>query len=134
MKKIISSGPVIVEDGKLLVIKDSKDDFYKIPGGQVEKQDEDLEEICKREFKEETNGQIEILEKLSTMYLNKRPNYEEKIKIELHHYRSKLLNKNELSPLDIVQEIKWLGVEEIKKGKYDVSPNIGFLIEKGDIK
>ena len=134
MKKIIASGPVIIEEGKLLVIKDSKDDFYKIPGGTVEEKDKgDLELTCKREFKEEINGEIEIIEKLSTQILNKNPRTQEPMKIELHHYKSKLFNKEELKPIHPIKEVKWLVIEDIKKEKYDVAPNIKFLIEQGDI-
>ncbi len=133
-KIIIASGPVIVEEGKLLVIKDTKDDFYKIPGGTVEEQDQgDLELTCRREFKEETNGEIEILEKLSTQILNKNPRTQEQMKIELHHYRAKLYNKNELRPIRPILEVKWLDINEIKQGKYFVAPNIKFLIERKEI-
>ena len=38
-KFIVASGPVIIEDWRLLVNKDDKDDFYKLPGGTVEKGD-----------------------------------------------------------------------------------------------
>ena len=55
MEKIIASGPVIVEDGKLLLIRDNKDDFYKFPGGRVE-DGENFEETCLRETGEEING------------------------------------------------------------------------------
>jgi ADP-ribose pyrophosphatase YjhB (NUDIX family) len=58
MKHIIASGPVIIGDGKLLVNKDNKDDFYKLPGGTVENGIEDLEQACHRETKEENNGEI----------------------------------------------------------------------------
>ena len=33
-KFIVASGPVIIKDRKLLVSKDSKDDFYKLIGGK----------------------------------------------------------------------------------------------------
>ncbi|MEK6875620.1 MAG: NUDIX hydrolase [Nanoarchaeota archaeon] len=133
-KYIVASGPVIIENGKLLVIKDSKDGFYKIPGGTVEEQDKnDLEKTCKREFKEETNGEIGIIEKLSTMILDKNPKTGEKMKIELHHYRAKLKNKKDIKPLPPVQEIRWLDINEIKQEKYIVAPNINFLIERGEI-
>ena len=33
MKTIVASGPVIIQNGKLLVNKDDKDEFYKLPGG-----------------------------------------------------------------------------------------------------
>jgi len=45
-KTIIASGPVIIENGKLLVNKDNKDDFYKLPGGTVEEGIEEMEEAC----------------------------------------------------------------------------------------
>lgn len=135
MKIIIASGPVIIEDGKLLVIKDSKDDFYKIPGGTVEEKDGgDLEKTCKREFKEEVNGAIEILEKLSTQILDRNPKTNEKMRIELHHYNARLLNRDEIKPIFPIKEVAWLHLSEIKQRKYSVAPNIYFLIEKGDIK
>lgn len=134
MKTIIASGPVIIECGKLLVSKDSKDDFYKIPGGTVE-QGEELEAICIREVKEETNADVEIIKPLSTMVINKNPQTKEKMKIMLHHYKAKVKNKAELKPNEEgILEVKWLDINEIKSGKYNVAPNIKFLIEKGDIK
>jgi 8-oxo-dGTP diphosphatase len=133
MKEIIASGPIIIECGKLLVSKDSKDDFYKIPGGTV-KPGEELEATCIREVKEETNADIEIIKPLSTMVLNKNPQTKEEIKIMLHHYKAKLKNKSELKPNEEgILEVKWLDIEEIKSGKWDVAPNIKFLIEKGDL-
>ena len=42
-KTIIASGPVIIENGKLLV---NKDNFYKLPGGTVEEGIEEMEEAC----------------------------------------------------------------------------------------
>ena len=135
MKTIIASGPVIIEKGKLLVIKDEKDDFYKLPGGTQEEQDEsDLEKTCKREFREETNGEIEVLGELSTQILYKNPTTKEKMKIELHHYRARLLNKDNLKPIPPIKEVAWLHISKIKQRKYSVAPNIYFLIEKGEVR
>jgi len=134
MKKfIVASGPVIIEDGKLLVNKDLKDDFYKIPGGTVEAGD-NLIDSCKREFREEVNGEVEIIRPLNPMIIYKNPQTEEAMTIVLIHYLGKLLNKEELKPVEPIKEIKWLDIKEIKQGKYNVAPNIKFLIEKGDIK
>jgi ADP-ribose pyrophosphatase YjhB (NUDIX family) len=132
-KEIIASGPVIVQDGKLLVDKDNKDDFYKIPGGRLE-EGEDLEEGCIREVKEEINAEITIIKKLSTLILNENPTTHKKMRIELHHYLADLNNPHEIKPILPVKEIKWLEIREIKRGKYNVAPNIKFLVEKGDIK
>ena len=49
--KITAHGPVIVVRRKLLVSKDNKDDFYKIPGGRP-REGETGEETCKRRVKE----------------------------------------------------------------------------------
>lgn len=133
-KYIVASGPVIIEDGKLLVNKDDKDDFYKLPGGTVENGIENLEEACKRETKEENNGEIEIIKPLHPMILWKNPQTGQDMCIVLIHYLSKLKNKEEIKPISPIQEIKWLDIEEIKEGKYNVAPNIKFLIDKGDIK
>ena len=133
MKYIIASGPVIIEEGKLLVNKDDKDDFYKLSGGTIEIGVETLEEACHRETKEENNAKIDILCPLNPMILWKNPQTDEEMCILLIHYSAKLKNKDEIRPIPPIKEIKWLDIEEIKQGKYHVAPNIEFLIEKGDI-
>jgi len=131
-EEIIVSGPIIIENGKLLVIKDDRDDFYKIPGGR-QKEDEDLEETCIREVKEEINAEIIIIKKLSTLLLNKNPTTQKKMRIELHHYLADLSNSHEIKPIFPIKEIKWLDINGIKRGKYNVAPNIKYLIEIGEI-
>tara|TARA_Y100000310_G_scaffold322740_1_gene382147 strand:+ start:798 stop:1253 length:456 start_codon:yes stop_codon:yes gene_type:complete len=133
-KYIIASGPVIIENGKLLVNKDDKDDFYKLPGSTVEQGIEDLEQACHRETLEENNGKIEIIKPLHPMILWKNPQTKEPMVILLIHYLAKLLNKEEIKPNPPIQEVKWLDINEIKQGKHNVAPNIKFLIQKGDIK
>lgn len=134
MKYIIASGPVIIENGKLLVNKDNKDDFYKLPGGTIEEDAESLEEACHREVMEENSAEIEIIKPLHPMILWKNPQTGEKMCIVLIHYLAKLKNKDKIKPNPPIQEVKWLDINEIKKGKHPVAPNIKFLIEKGDIK
>jgi ADP-ribose pyrophosphatase YjhB (NUDIX family) len=131
--EIIVSGPVILKRGKLLVIKEDKDDFYKLPGGRVEK-DENLEETCIREIKEEIGGEIIILEKLSTLILSENPTTHKKMRIELHHYLAELKNPLAINPIEPIKEIKWLSLDQIKRKKYAISPNIRYLLEQGDLK
>jgi 8-oxo-dGTP diphosphatase len=133
MKFIIASGPVIIENGKLLVNKDNKDDFYKIPGGTVENGDS-LEYSCMREAKEEINAEIEIVRPLHPMIIYKNPQTKEEMTIVLIHYSARLKNKSQIKPVAPIKEIKWFDIDEIRKGKHKVAPNIKFLIEKGDIK
>ena len=133
MKFIVASGPVIIENGKLLVNKDNKDDFYKLPGGTVEEGDS-LIDACHREVKEENNGEIELIKPLNPMIIYKNPQTNEAMTIVLIHYLAKLKNPKEIKPIPPIKEVKWLDISEIKKGKYNVAPNVKFLIEKGDIK
>lgn len=132
VKFIVASGPVIIEEGKLLVNKDDKDDFYKLPGGTVEVGDS-LTDACKREFMEENNGKVEIIRPLHPMIIYKNPQTDEAMTIVLVHYLGKLLNKDEIKPIEPIKETRWLPIDEIKEGKHNVAPNIKFLIEKGDI-
>ena len=133
MKTIIASGPVIIERGKLLVSKNDKDNFYKIPGGIV-KIKESLEARCKKRAKEEANAEIEIIRPLHPMILWKNPQTKEAMTILLIHYLAKLKNPKSMKPMPPIKEIKWLSISEIKAGKHKVAPNIKFLIDKGDIK
>jgi ADP-ribose pyrophosphatase YjhB (NUDIX family) len=134
IKKIIASGPVIVYDGRLLVTQDEKDNFYKIPGGTV-KEGDSLEDTCRRELKEETGFSCKILKKLHTMKLKENPQTKQKMEIELHHYRCKLIN----SPTDYKSfkhnghKVEWIYLYKIVEGLYSVAPNIPFLFMKGDI-
>jgi hypothetical protein len=67
------------------------------------------------------------------MILWKNPQTEQEMCIVLIHYLAKLKNKDEIKPIEPIQEVKWLDIEEIKQDKHNVAPNIKFLIEKGDI-
>ena len=118
----------------MLVNKDNKDDFYKLPGGTIEEGIENLEQACHRETKEENNAEIEIIRPLHPMILWKNPQTDEKMAILLIHYLAKLKNKQEIRPMPPIQEVKWLDIHEIIEGKHNVAPNIKFLIDKGDIK
>jgi ADP-ribose pyrophosphatase YjhB (NUDIX family) len=133
LKYIVASGPIIIEEGNLLVNKDEKDDFYKLPGGTVEEDEVSLESACHRETKEENNAEIEIIRPSHPMLIWKNPQTGEKMAILLIHYKAKLLNKEDIKPIPPVKEVTWLDVEEIKQGKHNVAPNIKFLIEKGEI-
>ena len=134
MKKIVASGPVIVDHGKLLMIKDTKDNFYKIPGGTV-KGKESLEETCLRELKEETGYKCRILKKLRTLRLNKNPQTREKMKIILNHYKCELTNPpKDYKPFEHNgHKVLWAYLYEIVEGKYPIAPNIRFLLLQGDI-
>jgi 8-oxo-dGTP diphosphatase len=134
MKKIIASGPVIVDGGRLLIIKDNKDSFYKLPGGTV-KEGDSLEETCLRELKEETGYECRIIKKLHTMKLKENPQTKEKMEIILHHYKCELIHPPENYKIfkHNGHKVEWVYLYKIIEGQYPVAPNIKYLILNGDI-
>lgn len=131
--KIEAHGLVVIYENKLLVSKDKKDGFYKIPGGRIENA-ETGKETAIRELEEET-GLIGIVEnELSTQILDKNTKTGEPQEIELHHYIGKLENLPEnFNTYEYDgHEIRWIDLDEI--GEYDVAPNIKFLLERGELK
>ena len=128
-KFIVASGPVIIKDRKLLVSKDSKDDFYKLIGGMV-REGEKLEDACVRKAKEACGAEIEIIKPLFPNILYENPTTKEKMTIVLINYLAELKNPGEIKPIPPEQDLKWVGIEEIKKGKGNVSPNAKALVGK----
>ncbi len=77
---IIAAGPVIIEDGKVLLNREIKKDgkespYFMLPGGTVEDFSLPLEDTAIREAKEEMGIDIEIIQPLRTIIL-KRPDKE----------------------------------------------------------
>lgn len=133
MTTIVASGPVIIHDGKLLLDKDEKDDFYKFIGGKI-KEGESFEERCIKRAKEEINAEIEIIKPLSPIVLWENPQTKEPMQIILIHYLSKLKNPDKINALPPIKEFKWIKISDIKSGKFSVAPNVKILIEKENLK
>lgn len=131
-KYIVVAGPVIIENGKILLDRDEKDEFFKLPGGRV-KEGEELEEACKRKVKEELNAEIEIIHSLSPNVLWENPTTKEKMAIILINYLARILNPEELRASGSVVEFKWFDIKEIREGKHNVSPNTKVLLDKEDL-
>lgn len=119
---IIASGPVIIENNKVLLNKEKKPEgitSWMIPGGEVENFDISLEDACRREVKEEMGIDIEILKPLLPVLLHKDGRV-----IILIHFLAKRVG--EIKPgVDI---IKW-GWHNIDKLPLDCAPNVYAVIE-----
>lgn len=107
MQYIIASGPVIIENHKILLNKDKKDNFWKIAGGQVKK-GESFEETAIREVKEEMGIKIKILRPISPMIIWKK----DKV-VVLIHYLAKRIGK--IKPGPGVLEWKWVDLNHLPK-------------------
>lgn len=108
-KVIIASGPVIVENNKVLLNISSKDDFWKICGGKVE-ENESLQETAHREIKEEMGLDIKIINEYPfVMYIKNK----EGVDVLLVHFLAKRIG--EISPGEGVKEWKWMDISDLDK-------------------
>ena len=121
---LIASGPVIIENGKVLLNKHGDDEFWKFPGGKVENFDESLEEAAKREVKEEMGLEVELIKPIKPMMLK----LDDGRIVILIHYLSKRLN--EVSPGVEIREWGWYSLDDLPK---DLAPNIRPVLESVNI-
>jgi len=106
---IIASGPVIIEDGKVLLNKEYKPEGISkwfFPGGQVENFDISLEEACQREAKEEMGIDIEIVKPLKPIMLQK----DGKVIILIHWLAKRI---GEVVPSKEVAEWAWHDINNL---------------------
>ncbi len=122
--KIISvAGPVIVENGKVLLVKSKKDNTesnWKFPGGKKNDSDVDFEATCKREAKEELGIELKIKGLIKEMSIKNKDK-----EIVLIHYLAERIgevtSQNEISKWD------WHDINNLPK---DCEPNVYEVIEE----
>lgn len=124
---MLVSGPVIIDGGKVLLVKDRKDDFYKLPGGEAV-QGEEVERACLRNAKEKVNADLEIKRLLCFDVLWQNPTSNEKMTIVLFNFLVKLKNKKELRISEKIIDMKWISIKDIKNKRTEesISPNTMF--------
>jgi ADP-ribose pyrophosphatase YjhB (NUDIX family) len=119
-KIIIASGPVIVEDGKVLLNKHGEDNFWKFCGGRVEDNEVNIKDVAKREVKEEMGLEIEILDEAPYFFYTEKEKDGVKVSVILVHFLARRLG--EIIPGDDIREWKWLKISDLDKE--DLAPNI----------
>jgi len=121
MKKIIiASGPVIVEDNKVLLNQHGDTEFWKFCGGKVEDFDDNLIETTKREAREEMGIRIEILDENPFLLHTHKESPEGNIDIILVHYLAKRIG--EITPGEDIRKWDWINIDKLEKEK--LAPNI----------
>ncbi len=124
---IIASGPVIIEDGKVLLNKEQKDDGritpWLFPGGEVESFDISLEDACKREVMEEMGIEVEIIQPLKPMLVF-RPDQPEKLVILIHYLAKRI---GEIKPGSNIVEWEWFDINNLPE---DCAPNVIEVIKE----
>jgi 8-oxo-dGTP pyrophosphatase MutT (NUDIX family) len=118
-KIIIASGPVIVEDHKVLLAIQGEDTFWKFCGGKT-KDSETLQDTAQRRSREELGIEIKILDKNPFLLHTIKKTPEGNIDVILVHYLAKRIG--EINPGSDIREWKWLPLEDLKNK--NIAPNI----------
>ena len=118
-KIIIASGPVIVENNKVLLNKHGDTTFWKFCGGKVEDYKTDLIENARREVKEEMGIEIKILDENPFITFTRKQKDGETIDIILVHFLAERIG--EINPGEDINEWDWLDLNNLPE---DLGPNI----------
>ena len=118
-KIIIASGPVIVENGKVLLDLSGDDNFWKFCGGKV-KENESLQETALRRAKEELGIDIKIIRDTPFIDYATKETDRKKYDVILVHWLAEM--KGEINPGDDIRQWKWIPLKEI--AKENLAPNI----------
>lgn len=118
-KIIIASGPVIVENNKVLLNKHGDTAFWKFCGGRVENYEINLIDNAKREVREEMGIDIKILDKEPFITFARKKTAAGAIDIILVHFLAKRIGK--IKPGEDIRQWDWLDINNLPK---DLGPNI----------
>jgi len=118
-KIIIASGPVIVEDNKVLLNKHGDTAFWKFCGGRVESYEQNLIKNAKREVREEMGIEIEIINEEPFITFSRKETEQGLIDIILVHFLAKRIG--EIKPGADIREWQWLDLNNLPS---DLGPNI----------
>ena len=122
---IIASGPVIIENGKVLLNRQQKTGYvsdWMFPGGEVEDFDASLEDACHREVGEEMGIHVNIIKPLRPILLHQNDRV-----ILLIHYLAKRIG--DVLPGKEIVEWDWHDTDNLPK---NCAQNVFEIIE--DIK
>jgi 8-oxo-dGTP pyrophosphatase MutT (NUDIX family) len=118
-KIIIASGPVIVENNKVLLNQHGDTNFWKFCGGRVEDFNTDLIENARREVKEEMGISIEVLNESPFIMHTVKKSPKGNIDVILVHYLSKRVG--EIKPGVDIREWNWFSLKNLPT---NLGPNI----------
>lgn len=115
----MASGPVIVENNRVLLNKHGDTPFWKFCGGRVEKYDDNLIANAVREAKEEMGIGIKILNEEPFLTFTRKETNEGKIDIILVHFLAERIG--EITPGVGIREWDWFDLNNLPA---DLGPNI----------
>jgi 8-oxo-dGTP pyrophosphatase MutT (NUDIX family) len=101
----------VMKDNKVLLIKENKSTAYNqwnFPSGRIEKY-EDILEAAKREVKEETGLEVELLSTTGVYNFVSETNHQ----VILFHFMGEIKGGKVELPEDEILDSKWMSLEEI---------------------
>jgi 8-oxo-dGTP pyrophosphatase MutT (NUDIX family) len=119
-KIIIASGPVIVEDGKVLLNQHGDTDFWKFCGGTVEDFSTTLIENARREVKEEMGIDIQVINETPFFWYTKKKKEGTEIDVILVHYLAERMG--DITPGVDIREWAWVSLQDLENE--NLAPNI----------
>lgn len=124
---IIAAGPVIIEDGKVLLNREKKRDgtdspYFMFPGGTLDEPTDTFEAVCIREAKEELGIDIEILRPLKPMLVY-RPDKPGKMAILIHYLAKR---NSDIHPGPETLEWNWFDLNNLPE---NCTPNVREVIQ-----
>ena len=131
MKYSLASGPVIIENNKILLVRhgntEKERSYWKFPGGKVKPEEitddtDTLESVCKREAREELGLEIEILMPVKPLLIA-HP-YKPDEAVVLIHFLARKLNTE--IPSREIEECRWFDINKLPES---CSPNIKPVIK-----
>lgn len=118
-KIIIASGPVIVENNKVLLNQHGDDNFWKFCGGKVEDYENNLIAAARREASEEMGIELEVLNLEPFITWTCKLSNNEMIDVLLVHYLAKRIG--EIKPSADIREWQWFDINHLPD---NLAPNI----------
>ncbi len=117
---VIASGPVIVHDNKVLLVKHG-DDFWKFCGGKVDYVNgESLVSAAKREAKEELDLEINIINSKPFLLYTAKENSDSLVDIILVHDLADF--SGEIRPGKDIEQWAWIDLNNL--AEEELAPNI----------
>lgn len=116
---IIASGPVIVEDNKVLLDQHGDTTFWKFCGGRAENLESSLIEVAQNRAKEELGIGIEILSPEPFITYTQKETPEGILDVILVHFLAKRIG--EVKPGAEIREWAWLDIHSLPD---NLAPNI----------
>ncbi len=122
MALTIATGPVIIQDGKVALVKHGDDTFWKFPGGRLF-DDNSPRANAIREVKEELGVDVELSGDPAVLQFERTKNGVREWVI-LIHYVAKIIG-GEITPDAEVREWAWHDIANLPA---DCAPNIALAI------